>query len=296
MPAISKIRFTNVIYEDGNKRYNDDMFHFDGENGAILLENGGGKTVFIQTALQAILPHTSLADRKIKETLKLEEGPAHVGIEWIVSDKPRRYAVTAVSLFLGQDKVDSYRFVDEYRENDPNSLAEIPFVQESSDGKRPAGKGEIHDYYKGRTSSSGELFDTLTSFKEHIEDHYGIITKEWENIVKINSAEGGVEAYFDQCKTSKQLFEQLLIPTVENALAANDGDSFVDTFSTRRKGFKEYQQFQETIQENKLIQEKLEHYVDVFARKKGRWMCMKTKNVLEKPIPFFIRSVLNKLS
>ncbi|NOV70886.1 hypothetical protein [Clostridium beijerinckii] len=66
MPAISKIRFTNVVYENGQKRYNDDVFQFDGENGAILLENGGGKTVFIQTALQAILPNHDLADRKIK--------------------------------------------------------------------------------------------------------------------------------------------------------------------------------------------------------------------------------------
>ncbi|WP_273129376.1 hypothetical protein [Bacillus weihaiensis] len=51
MPSISKIRFTNVVYEGGAKRYNDDIFLFDSHNGAILLENGGGKTVFIQTAI-----------------------------------------------------------------------------------------------------------------------------------------------------------------------------------------------------------------------------------------------------
>ncbi len=69
MPAISKIRLTNVVYEEGNKRYNDELFLFDGHNGAVLIENGGGKTVFIQAALQAILPHADLADRKIKEHL-----------------------------------------------------------------------------------------------------------------------------------------------------------------------------------------------------------------------------------
>ena len=72
MPTISKIRFTNVVYEDGMKRYNDEIFKFDGYNGAILLENGGGKTVFIQTALQAIIPHTNLSERKIKQTLQLD--------------------------------------------------------------------------------------------------------------------------------------------------------------------------------------------------------------------------------
>jgi hypothetical protein len=74
MPAISKIRFTNVVYEDGNKRYNDEIFQFEGHNGAIILENGGGKTVFIQTAIQAVLPHTDLAGRKLKETLTLDTG------------------------------------------------------------------------------------------------------------------------------------------------------------------------------------------------------------------------------
>ena len=81
MPTISKIRFTNVVYEGGNKRYADEIFHFHGENSAIVLENGGGKTVFIQTALQAILPHTSLANRKIKDTFTFDDGPAHIAIE-----------------------------------------------------------------------------------------------------------------------------------------------------------------------------------------------------------------------
>src|SRR5690625_377146 len=100
MPSISKIRLTNVVFEDGNKRFNDEVFLFDGHNGAILLENGGGKTVFIHTVLQAVLPHTHLGDRKIKETLQLENAPAHIGIEWMISDRPRRYTTTSVSLFF----------------------------------------------------------------------------------------------------------------------------------------------------------------------------------------------------
>ncbi|UPG63902.1 hypothetical protein [Metabacillus endolithicus] len=115
MPSISNIRFTNVVYEEGNKRYNDEMFKFDGYNGAILLENGGGKTVFIQTALQAIIPHTNLSDRKIKQTLQLDNYPAHIAIEWLLSENPRRYLVTCVSLFLTKDGLGSYRYVYPYQ-------------------------------------------------------------------------------------------------------------------------------------------------------------------------------------
>ncbi|WP_143522881.1 hypothetical protein, partial [Pseudomonas sp. 2822-15] len=78
-----------------------------------LLENGGGKTVLIQTALQAILPHVDLADRKIKDTLSLENSPAHIAIEWIVNDNPRQYVVTAVTLFLTKHGLDSVRYVYE---------------------------------------------------------------------------------------------------------------------------------------------------------------------------------------
>ena len=149
MPSISKIRFTNVVYEGGSKRYNDDIFVFEGNNGAILLENGGGKTVFIQTVLQAILPHSDLAERKIKDTLSLEGNPAHIAVEWILNERPRRYALTAVTLFLVNGKLDSYRYVYEYGSGDSNSIENIPFVRNISNGnKRPAGREEMNDYYQ----------------------------------------------------------------------------------------------------------------------------------------------------
>jgi len=140
MPAINKIRLTNIVYEEGNKRYNDELFLFNGYNGAILLENGGGKTVFIQTVLQGMIPHTDLADRKIKNTLVLENAPAHIAIEWILNERPRRYVVTAVTLFMTDKGLDSYRYVYEYDEGDQNGIEGIPFVREGQGGTRPADK------------------------------------------------------------------------------------------------------------------------------------------------------------
>lgn len=167
MPTISKIRLTNVIYEEGNKRYNDELFRFDGHNGAILIENGGGKTVFIQTVLQAILPHTDLANRKIKNTLMLHDAPAHIAIEWIIHERPRRYVVTAVSLFLVKNNLDSLRYVYEYNENDPEGIEGIPFVREIKGGKRPAERVEIQDYYSGMSEKSpvAQTFKTIKDYK-----------------------------------------------------------------------------------------------------------------------------------
>ncbi|NQX67494.1 chromosome segregation ATPase [Paenibacillus alba] len=268
MPAISKIRFTNVVYEDGNKRYNDELFHFDGHNGAILLENGGGKTVFIQSAIQAILPHAELAGRKMKDTLSLENGPAHIAIEWILSERPRRYVVTCVSLFLTATGIDSYRYVYDYPELDADAIDRIPFVKESAGSLRSADKGEIHDYYHQMTSKkmNAKLPSTVKEYKKILENDYHIIASEWDRIAKINSSEGGVESFFDECKTTSQLFDRLLIPTVEDAMAGYEQGEFANNFEMHRDSFKKYKELKEKIEENKKILVELDSYVLHFAK------------------------------
>lgn len=266
MPTISKIRLTNVIYEEGNKRYNDELFLFDGHNGAILIENGGGKTVFIQTALQAILPHTDLADRKIKNTLMLENAPAHIAIEWIMNERPRRYVVTAVSLYTVKNGLDSLRYVYEYNENDPNGIEDIPFVHETREGKRAAERGEMQDYYAGMREKtlSAQTFQTIKEYKAFLEEQYNIISSEWESIVKINSSEGGVEAFFDECKNTNQLFDRLLIPTVEDSIVGHDRHLFADLFEQQLASLKNYKKLKETIEENKQISGELEKYSETY--------------------------------
>ncbi|MTI71646.1 MAG: hypothetical protein FH751_15470 [Firmicutes bacterium] len=268
MPAISRIRFTNVVYENGGKRYNDDIFEFDGYNGAILLENGGGKTVFIQTAIQSILPHQDLADRKIIDTLSLEGNPCHIAIEWILNDRPRRYAVTCVTLFLNNNKLNSYKYVYEYGHNDNHSLENIPFVKKTKNGLRPSSKGEIGEYYSNMKSEyiNAYTFKTIRDFHNHIEENFKIIPSEWRKISLINSAEGSVEEFFDGCKTTGQLVDKLLIPVVEEAISDNGTEDFVNTFDKQRDRFKKHKQLTERIDECGKIREKIKDYVDVFSK------------------------------
>lgn len=261
MPSINKIRFTNVIYEDGMKRYNDETFRFDGFNGALVLENGGGKTVFIQTALQAILPHKTLSERKIDQTLQLDDYPAHIAIEWLLSESPRRYVMTCVSLFLVQNKLNSYRYVYPYIAGNPNGIESIPFVREGTN--RPSDRGEIAEYYQQMTQQhlNAETFSTIKAFQQHIEEHYHIIQSEWEAIVRINSGEGGIEAFFDECRQTRQLLDRLLIPTVERAISGHSEHGFADTFEKQRDSFKQYKHLKRQITENQHIEEHLTSYV-----------------------------------
>lgn len=267
MPVISKIRFTNIIYENGDKRFNDDIFQFEGHNGVILLENGGGKTVFVQTAIQAMLPHEEVADRKIKDTLMLENNAAHIAIEWIMDEHPRRYALTAVTLFMNKGSVDSHKFVYEYGDDDDNSIEKLPFVRESIGGnKRAATKEEMGEYYYNLSQNrmNAHTFSTIKAYQEYIEENFKIIPSEWRKIALINGAEGDVEAFFDACQTKGQLVDNLLIPVVEEAIAGNGTNEFADTFEKQREHFKKYKQLRSRIDESKKVEHEIDQYVKVF--------------------------------
>ncbi len=268
MPSISKIRFTNVVYEGGAKRYNDDIFLFDSHNGAILLENGGGKTVFIQTAIQAILPNVELAERKMKETLSLESTSAHIAIEWIINERPRRYGLTAVTLYMAKDGLKSYRYTYEYEEGDKHRIEKLPFVRPILDGKvRPANRDEMNEYYsmmKTNYPHKAFTFDTVKNYHQHLEERFKIIASEWKKITVINSSEGGVESYFDGCKTTSQLVDQLLIPTVEEAIAGKGSQDFVQTFEKQREHFKAHKRLRRVIEENKQVEKQIASYVRAF--------------------------------
>lgn len=269
MPAISKIRFTNIVYEGGAKRYNDSTFYFDGHNSAIVLENGGGKTVFIQAALQAVIPHTDLAGRRMRETLQLENGPAHIAVEWLLADKPkRRYAVTCVTLFMNSGSLDSYRYIYEYGDHDEHGITRLPFTRESDRGTRASDKGEMQDYYQSmvqRYRLQARQFDTIREYRNHLENQLQIVATEWDAVVKINSNEGGVEAFFEECKTTSNLVDRLLIPTIENSMQGYDQKGFANLFQAQRDGFKQYRELKLKIETNQRIIEQLERYVHGFS-------------------------------
>lgn len=269
MPAIARIRLVNLVYENGAKQYRDEMFQFDGHNGVILLENGGGKTVFVQAVLQTVLPHAPLAERKARDTFNVENNPLHLAVEWIVTEKPRRYALTAVTLFTGREGLDSYKYVYDYEQGDENGLENLPLVRESADGGlRPASREEMIDYYQqmSRSFMNARYFARNREYQDYIEANYQIIRSEWRSIARINSAEGEIEGFFEGCKTTTQLVDNLLLPTVEEALAGKGSRDFVETFEKQREHFKKHRQLTERIAESQRVDAEVVGYAACFQK------------------------------
>lgn len=267
MASISKMRYTNVVYENGAKRYNDEIFTCAGHNTAILLENGGGKTVFIQAALQAVLPHTDLGERKAKETFVLEGNAAHIAIEWIISEKPRRYALTAVTLYTQNNELRSYKYAYEYGVEDKECIENLPFTREEGEGIRAATRVEMNEYYQkmSREYMKAKSFATTKEFHQYIEENFQIIPEEWRSITVINGGEGSVEAFFDGCKTTSDLVEKLLLPTVEEGLVGEGTKEFAGTFESQREHFNKHKQLERSIRESEKIKTEIETYVTSFS-------------------------------
>lgn len=273
MPAISKIRFANVVYDNGNKRYIDTTFRFDGYNGILLLENGAGKTVFVQTLIQAVLPRKTVAQRKIQETLQLNNSIAHIAVEWILEEKPRRYALTAVSLFRNsKEQLASQEFAMEYPSNSSIRLDTLPFFRKEKKGKRPATKEEMAAYFRDAAnhhSLQARFFsenDTLLAYESYLEEHFKIIPSEWNKIAAINESEGGVEAYFENCRTTNELVDRLLIPTIEEGINTSHGhedNGFVSLFESQRDHFKQQNKLKKQIDEMQSVLAELERYTAV---------------------------------
>ncbi len=273
MPSISRIRFTNIIYDNGNKRYLDTTFRFDGYNGILLLENGAGKTVFVQTALQAVLPRKTVAQRKIQETLLLNNNVAHIAIEWILSEQPRRYALTAVSLFMNtHDTLASQEFAMEYTASSPIRLDTLPLTRKEEGRERPATKEEMASWYRSIAANkmTAKFFsenDSLLSYYQYLEENFKIIASEWNKIASINETEGGVEAYFENCHTTNELVDRLLIPTIEEGCTAASGNGkdngFVELFEKQREHFKKQRTLQKRIEEMKKVIAELSLYTHV---------------------------------
>lgn len=273
MPSISRIRFTNVVYDNGHKRYIDTTFRFDGYNGILLLENGAGKTVFVQTLIQAVLPRKTVAQRKIQETLQLNNAIAHIAVEWILEDQPRRYALTAVSLFMNsREQLASQEFALEYTPSSPVRLDTLPFVRREKGKARPATKEEMASYFRGvaEHAMAARFFsenDTLTAYGQYLEEHFKIIPSEWNKIAAINETEGGVEGYFENCRTTSELVDRLLIPTVEEgclaASGSQTGNGFAELFESQRDHVKQQLRLEKRIAEMQGVLEQLEAYTAV---------------------------------
>ncbi len=222
MPRIHRIRVTNIQYDYGKKQMPDLLFDTGSLDTLLLLANGGGKTLFIQLLLQTVLPREKLNGRSIADLLQSERYTGHIVVEWLL-DRPgdvKHFLCTGFCFTNGrnQNPLESFNYLFEYDELASLHVGTLPLIHEHTDGaRRPIGYQQLRDWLKDELGSKLELPETITEYHRRLRTR-NILPEEWKNIRDTNGSEGGVDKFFEKSKTTAQLMDNMLIPSVEEMI------------------------------------------------------------------------------
>lgn len=221
MPRINRIRVTNINYDNDKKQLPDLLFQLRGQDGIILLANGGGKTLLIQLAIQTVLPNESMNRRRISDLLTSRRFTGHVAVEWILDSEGEgtHYLCTGFTFTRGYDDqgLRYFNYLLDYGEKAQLTIESLPLIKPAHLQKReePMGFQELKDWL--REQPAVLVFEKKSLYQERLRI-YRILPEEWRRIRDTNGTEGGVDKFFERCHTTWQLLENLLIPGVEEIL------------------------------------------------------------------------------
>ncbi|RXT07774.1 hypothetical protein [Ammoniphilus sp. CFH 90114] len=222
MPRIHRIRVTNIQYDYGKKQMPDLLFDTGSLDTLLLLANGGGKSLFIQLLLQTVLPREKMNGRSIADLLQSERYTGHIAVEWLL-DRPgdhKQFLCTGFCFTNGrnQNPLESFNYLFEYDERAEWHIGSLPLIQEHPDGgRRPIGYQQLRDWLKAEVGSRLELPESIADYQRRLRSR-NILHEEWKNIRDTNGSEGGVDKFFEKSKTTAQLMDHLLIPSVEEMI------------------------------------------------------------------------------
>ena len=238
MPKISKVRIINFTYNDGKRLIADELYDFsdrsqqDALNVLINLTNGGGKSVLVQLMMQPVIPKAKVAGRRIDSFFTKATDHCYVLLEWL-KDNSSEKLLTGISMAareLSSSEEDAgmgikyYTFYTNYgRDSWPYSIQNLELSRNENGRFLPAGYDEIKKIAK---ASHQSLFwyssEDNPKWQKKLAE-YGLIQDEWRMMEKLNSEEGGLGKFFGDFKTSDQLIDKLLIPTIESHLTHSNG-------------------------------------------------------------------------
>ena len=284
MPQICKCRIVNFRYNGGKRLIADELFDFGNElgNGAkntlIDMANGIGKTVMVQLLLQPIIPNASISGRKIQSYFKNSSDHCFILLEWL-KDNSNEKLLTGIAIAAGEEantdlesdnnigrKIRYYTFITNYSDSTDYDIAHLPLSKKENNTFMPATYKDFIDSYKKSKRFTFYRSDENRSWKEKLAE-YGILQTEWHTVMeKLNSKEGGITDFFEDFKKSDELFDKLLIPTIEKRLEikklSGEDDSLETMLIDHAKRYKEQKKNLEELKEYELARNEVTNIKD----------------------------------
>lgn len=246
MPTINRFRVVNFKYDNDKKYIANELFDFKGKNTLINLENGGGKSVILQLALQVLIPTAELSGRKFVDYFKVNSGTVHILIEWQLDGLTREYLLTGICASRDSEGLRYFTYTHAY--NSPNDC-DIQRIQVVNSSKVVTGYTEFNGYL--RTMKSQFRINTYSKdrkkrYTEKLEE-YNLLENEFEAIRIINQSEGGIAKFFEKAEKSRHVIEKLIIPAIPS-LYGEEQKLLSDTFSKHMENLKNIPLLQQKIE------------------------------------------------
>lgn len=221
-------------YKQQTRIYKDEIFEFSTDNHPqnviITGKNSFGKGVFLQLLFQPMIPKTpwSRGKNKVSHFFYGKKGQHkpytfYTCLDFHLAEDQHLLVGIAITSQLNE-KYDSEPiytlFVREYGFSlvDEFAIESLPLYNKEKEAPSPY--PEFMEYLRENKKEFLTFTEnTKNKFYQTMES-YGIIKKDWEQLIDINQYEGGVAHYFDDknATTNDGLFSKMIIPAIEARL------------------------------------------------------------------------------
>ncbi len=250
MSKMNSVRMVNLNYNYDATRMEDEIFYFDGNNTLLALQNGGGKSVFVQmlTAPFVYKRYRDTPDRKFADYFTTNR-PTHIMVEWRL-DGGAGYVLVGMMVRKnpngkeeGMDELEIISYVHEYETRNPYDIISFPIIDVEGKKKTIRGFSQCKQLFEQVKKERGIRFRsydiTTTSGQKQYFDHlkeYKIYAKEWASIIKkVNVKESGLSELFKDSKNEAGLIEKWFLPTVQDKL--NQDQNRIEHFREMTKKY-----------------------------------------------------------
>lgn len=236
MPKINKYQIINFKYGmDGNRLLSDKIINLNGDHLQMEATNSVGKSMSIQTLIQAICPLSDV-NKKFIDIYNVKE-PIYTIIEWILDDNK-----TKLLTGIGFEKKSIVSLEDDVKDKKSNLYKFFTFtIEECADMNIDIENIEIYKNENGiKTLKSLSAMDTyiktlktnypdkIAIFGQHSQAQskyrdklaeYGIFQSEWKEIlIKLNGGEAVLSSFFEEYNTTEKFMKNKVLPLIDNNL------------------------------------------------------------------------------
>lgn len=282
MPELYRARVANVKYNSGLNLYDDYILDLGGTNTLIDLENGQGKTLFLQCIAQTIVPGAKFSKNWPVSKLFDESNDnrfIHCMTEWKLDEGSEyNYALVGfcgfkvdASNLTGQlekqedrattPKHDHIKYICYYNEPNQNDISHFPLYKRLDNGQKKAmSQKELVNYLNQLKEGNNENFAVVISGNKSA--HYTALSLininafEWKFMLDLNKDEASTYDYYAQFNSPISFIKDCLIKLVESSNQLKIGSDFQNEGNRAKL----LMALQETLQTLKHKQELIKEY------------------------------------